>query len=301
MQASGRLRAILQALFVTFLWSTSWILIKVSIREIPPLTFAGLRYTLAVIILLPGLRKYRDRLRALSSKDWYRLAVLGLVFYTITQGGQFVTLNYLEAITFSLLLNFTPVLVAIIGIVGLREVPTLRQWGGIAIFIIGVIIYFHPSISLSGNISGFIFAGITVSANAIASLLGRSTNRQKTIPPLVVTIISMGFGALVLLITGIAIERPPILNLVNSGIILWLAIVNTALAFTLWNKSLQTLSAVESSVINNTMLIQIAILAWAFLGEQLSSSDVVGLAIASLGIFIANVNPSQSKAKNEQK
>jgi drug/metabolite transporter (DMT)-like permease len=49
------------------------------------------------------------------------------------------------------------------------------------------------------------------------------------------------------------------------------------------------------------MLIQIAILAWAFLGEQLSSSDVVGLAIASLGIFIANVKPSQSKTKNEQK
>ena len=63
MQNSGRLRAILQALLVTFLWSTSWVLIKIAINDIPPLTFAGLRYTLAVIILLPGLRKHRDKVR----------------------------------------------------------------------------------------------------------------------------------------------------------------------------------------------------------------------------------------------
>ena len=40
----------------------------------------------------------------------------------------------------------------------------------------------------------------------------------------------------------------------------WLALVNSAFAFTLWNRTLRTLSATESSVINNTMLIQIAIL-----------------------------------------
>jgi len=36
----------LQALFVTFLWSSSWVLIKFGLEEIPPLTFAGLRYGL---------------------------------------------------------------------------------------------------------------------------------------------------------------------------------------------------------------------------------------------------------------
>jgi drug/metabolite transporter (DMT)-like permease len=103
----------------------------------------------------------------------------------------------------------------------------------------------------------------------------------------------MGFGALVLLTTGLAIEEPPTLNWVNFGIIIWLAVINTALAFTLWNKSLQTPSAFESSTINNTMLIQIAILAWAFLDEQLSPFDIMGLTIASIGIFIANMKPSQ--------
>ncbi len=40
------------------------------------------------------------------------------------------------------------------------------------------------------------------------------------------------------------------------------------------------------------MLIQIAILAWLFLGEQLSTQDVFGLALASIGILLVNIRPS---------
>ena len=49
----SRFWAILLALFVTFLWSTSWILIKIGLKEIPALTFAGLRYLLGFFFLLP--------------------------------------------------------------------------------------------------------------------------------------------------------------------------------------------------------------------------------------------------------
>jgi len=45
--------------------------------------------------------------------------------------------------------------------------------------------------------------------------------------------------------------------------------------------------AVESSIINNTMLIQIALLAWVFLGESLDLVEIVGLALAAVGIFLA--------------
>jgi hypothetical protein len=44
---------VLQALLVTFLWSTSWVLIKIGLVDIPALTFAGLRYALATLVLLP--------------------------------------------------------------------------------------------------------------------------------------------------------------------------------------------------------------------------------------------------------
>ncbi len=43
------------------------------------------------------------------------------------------------------------------------------------------------------------------------------------------------------------------------------------------------LTAVESGIINNTMLIQIAILAWVFLGESLDGKAIVGLILAGAG------------------
>ena len=192
MVSSPHLRAILQAFFVTFLWSTSWVLVKHYLNEIPPLIFAGLRYTIAFMILLPGLWKHKVQVRALSAKEWGRLAALGLVFYTMTQGGQFLTLNHLEAITFSLLLNFTTVLVAFVGIIALREVPSRLQWSGIILFIVGALVYFFPTFIPGGEALGFTLGGFTVCANAAAALLGRSVNREKKIPPLVVTVISMG-------------------------------------------------------------------------------------------------------------
>jgi len=286
---SPRLQAVLQALFVTFLWSTSWVLIKTALDEIPPLIFAGLRYTIAVVILLPGLWRHRPAIRALELSDWARLAVLGFTFYTLTQGGQFLTLQHLEAVTFSLLLNFSAVLVALIGVFVLREVPSRWQWGGIAVFVIGALVYFYPEAIPAGQGFGFVLAGCTVCANAAASVLGRSVNREATIPPTVVTTISMGLGAPVLLGMGLAREGLPSLSTQAWAIIGWLALVNTALAFSLWNTSLRTLSAVESSIINNTMLIQIAVLAWLFLGERPSLSGVIGLVIATIGALMVQM------------
>ena len=70
-------------------------------------------------------------------------------------------------------------------------------------------------------------------------------------------------------------------------IIGWLAIVNTALAFTLWNHSLRHLGAGESAVINNTMLLQIAVLGWIFLDEVPTALQWLGMLVVSAGIAIA--------------
>jgi drug/metabolite transporter (DMT)-like permease len=292
MRFSPRLLAILQAILVTFLWSTSWVLIKRNIHEIPPLTFAGLRYSIAFLILLPGLWKRKAEVLALSVKEWRRLVVLGLVLYTLTQGGQFLTLKQLEAVSFSFLLNFTTLLVAFFGILFLRETPSRLQWSGIGIFVIGVFVYFFPTFIPRGKLLGFALAGFTVFAGANASVLGRSVNRDGKISPLVVTIISMGAGAILLLGLGLVFQGfPPITSQVWVTIA-WLALVNTAFAFLLWNKTLQTLSAVESSIINNTMLVQIAVLAWIFLGEQITILGIVGLALGVFGVLLVNLKPA---------
>ncbi len=285
----SRTRALLQALLVTFLWSTSWVLIKRTLTELPPLIFAGLRYTLAAVVLLPGLFRRRAEVRALTRADWLRLVALGLVLYTLTQGGQFVTLRHLEAVTFSLVLNFTSVLVALAGILTLHELPGRLQWLGIALFGTGALSYFWGGAAMTGRGLGLVLACLTMGANAGASLLGRWVNRGQRLTPLVVTGTSMGVGAVVMLVLGLVIEGWPSISLRSWAVILWLAVVNSALAFTLWNRSLAVLSAVESSVINNTMLIQIAVLAWAFLGERPTPVQVGGLVLATVGVVMVQV------------
>lgn len=288
MRTSPHLKAILQAFLVTFLWSTSWVLIKIALAEIPPLTFAGLRYTFATLVLLPLLWRKKAEVRTLSPREWRDLVILGLVFYALTQGGVFVSLKYLDPLTFSLMLNFTTVLVAIAGITVLREWPSWWQWAGIMVFLVGVLIYFYPLKMPIDAGTGLFWGALTVCANAAASILGRVINKANRIQPLVVTVISMGAGALVLLVTGLVTQGLPPISLQGWAIIAWLAVANTAFAFTLWNKTLQILPAMESSMINNTMLVQIAVLAWIFLGETITPLEIVGLLLATIGVLAAS-------------
>src|SRR5512136_1706262 len=91
-ETNHRSRAVLVALLVAFLWATSWVLIKWGIRDVAPLTFAGLRYSLASLCLSPILLARRAELRSTTARGWGALVALGLVFYALTQGGQFLAL-----------------------------------------------------------------------------------------------------------------------------------------------------------------------------------------------------------------
>lgn len=288
---SSHSAAVVQALFVTFLWATSWVLIRIGLEDIPALTFGGLRYTLAFLCLLP-LALGRGELkpaRQLPGRRWRQLIILGLLFYALTQGAVFVSLFYLPAASVSLLLSFSPVVVALLAIGFLNERPTAGQWLGTAVFLLGVVVYFLPADFGGGQALGLVVALIGVLANALSSILGRDVNRRRDLSPMAVTVITMGIGGFVLLVAGLAIEGWPSLSLANWAIIFWLAVVNSALAFTLWNKTLRTLSAMESSVINNTMLIQIAILAWIFLDETLTGRQIAGLLLAGLGALVVQL------------
>jgi drug/metabolite transporter (DMT)-like permease len=286
--------AILLALLVTLLWSTSFIIIKLGLKDIPPLTFAGLRYTIAFAVLIPFMfigRRFEE-VKSLKRMDWFKLALLGLLFYTFTQGIQFIGLSLLPAVAVSLILNFTPLIVAISSISMLSEKPTLKQWIGILLFIIGILCYFLPVDLSSSSAIGIFVMLVGVAFNSASSILGRAVNREKRISAVTITTLSMGFGAIILLISGTIIQGLPGLGLTNTLYLLWLAIINTAIAFTLWNLSLQKLSAMESSIINGTMLIQIAILAWVFLGEEITTKELLGMIIAAGGALLVQLKHS---------
>jgi drug/metabolite transporter (DMT)-like permease len=95
---------------------------------------------------------------------------------------------------------------------------------------------------------------------------------------------------LLMLATGLITEGLPSISLQSWGILLLLAVVNTAFSFTVWNYTLQTLSAMESSIINSTMMIQVAILAWIFLGERVDLRGGIGLMLVAAGTLIVQLH-----------
>lgn len=285
--------ALFQALLVTFLWSSSWVLIKVGLADIPALSFAGLRYGLAFACLLPFALhpKQRQSLRQLTGQRWALLVCQGVLYYAIVQGAQFLSLAYLPAATASLMLNFTTLVVAGMGMLWLNEHPGKIGWLGILLSIGGGLIFFYPVKIPAGQVIGLAIALVGTLANAGAAVLGRYINHHLQIPPLMTTTIGMGVGGSILLAGGAAVQGVPLLGWKSWMVILWLAVINTAFAFTLWNHTLRTLPAMNSTLINNTMLVQIALLAWIFLGESLSLQEICGMALAGLGTVVVQLGP----------
>jgi drug/metabolite transporter (DMT)-like permease len=297
--ARSRAWSVLIALFVVFLWATSWVLIKIGLADLPALAFAGLRYTLAFVCLVPfAVATQRGRVpRSLSRRTLGELAALGLLLYTVTQGAIFLALSYLPAVTVNLLWSFSTVLVALFGILWLSERPLAFQWLGIAIAALGAVIYFHPAPLARGQMAGLLVSVVGVLANAGASILGRRVNREGVIHPLVVTAASMGIGSVALLILGIALQGLPVISVKGWAIIAWLAVMNTALAFSLWNCTLRTLSATESSILNGTMMIWVPVLAVLFLHESVGVKEIAGLIAAALGTLMVQLRSPRALSR----
>lgn len=292
----SRIKAILIALIVTTIWATSWILIKIGLKDIPALTFAGLRYSLATLFLLPFLLRnsIRVEMKSLSRNSWIKLVVMGVVLYALAQGGQFLGLSYLPSVTVGLVLNLCSLFVAFLAYAVIKEKPTWLQWLGVLLNLGGILVYFSPFGGFRGDFLGWVFAGMSLAANVVGTVLGRNVNKGGRINPIITTTVSMGIGAFLMLGVGILWQGLPSLSLQNIGIIILLASINTALCFTLWNYTQQTLTATESSIINNTMLVQIAVLAWIFLGEKQSNNGIIGLILVTAGAIIVQIKVNKS-------
>jgi drug/metabolite transporter (DMT)-like permease len=282
--------AIWLAVIVTFIWSTSWVLIKIGLKEIPALPFVGLRYFIAFLLLIPFLLR-KSVLRSifeLSFKDWLILSGLGLITYTLGQGGLYLALNYLPNTTVSLLLNFSPVLAAFTGWLWLQENLTFWQYAGMGVLLVGAVVFFMP-LPIGGlSLLGLFFTAITLVTNVASTVFTRKLMRNTVYPVMVVTGVCMGIGSSALVVSSAAWEWIPRISLQTWGIVIVLASTNTALAFTMWNMALVKLTAFEANIINNTMLVQIAILSWIFLGDVVTLKMAGGMLLVMAGAVLVN-------------
>ncbi len=260
-------------------------LIKHGLDDLPPITFAGIRYGLAALILLTWMSTgaRRGMLRRIDRASLWPLVGLGAVMYALTQGAQFVAIDSQPFATTNLMLAMTPLVVAMSSALVLGEHTTTPQQVGGVVIVAGIAAYFAGD--LGATRVGMAAATIGLFANAGAAMLGRNINRSTALTPTVVTTVSMSVGAVVLLATGLILDGLPHIGLSAAAILVWLAVVNTAAAFTWWNHAQRILSATETAAINTTMAVQIPILGWIFFDERLGIAEIAGITLVVIGVL----------------
>jgi len=279
----SRTLALLEALLVSMVWASSFIIVKMALTELGPLTIGGLRYFLGFVCLLPFLRR---RSFLLTRAQWLRMALLGFSAYTLANGAMFWALLFLPATTGSFMLSLTTVTVLLGGIFWLREMPTRLQSGGILIVLVGIMLFFSPGLK-PGEPLGLVIFALALLGFTMFGLLSRVAAIDRQVDTLTLTALPLAIGGGLLLAIAIPLEGIPIASLQTWGLVLFLAAINTALGYVLYNHALQSLQAFELNVLLSLTPIWTALLGWLLLNEVLVSQKWVGIFVVIVGILLA--------------
>jgi drug/metabolite transporter (DMT)-like permease len=281
----SRLVAVVEALIVNSIWASTFVLVKIGLYDLGPLTLAGLRYFGGFLLLLPLMTRNGQALQMWSPRVWIRLALIGICAYLIGNGALFWGLQYIPATTGSFILSLTPLLVLVMGIFWLKEIPTRRQMAGMGVAIIGSALFFSPGLR-AGDPGAIMVVLLGLAGFALFGILGREVARERQMDTLSLTAIPLAFGGALLLLIALPMEGAPRFSLVGLMVVLWLAVINTALAYLLYNHSLQVLTAFEMNVLMNLAPLATAALAWMFLSETIAPIQVVGMIIVIFGVVL---------------
>ncbi len=277
--------ALAESCLATVIWASSFVIVKLGLEYVPPLTVAALRFCLAAALLSPFALRHRAGLRAMPRRVWLQLFLLGLSAYAVGNGAVFWTLGYLPATTVSFVLSLSPLLVLLVSVLWLRESPTWLQAAGVVAALGGSLLFFSPGLQ-AGERTAMIVLVAGLVAFASFAILGRQVARDRRSDTLALTLVPIAFGGVLLLGFALVVEGVPAMSATGWAIVLWLAVINTALAYFLYNHALQTLTALELNALLNLAPLGTAGFAWLLLGEGLSLIRLAGIAVMVAGVTL---------------
>jgi drug/metabolite transporter (DMT)-like permease len=295
---SSRLIAVSECVVFSLIAGSTLVLAKMALAYLGPLTMTALRYFLAFVLLFPSML-YHNRLSNLSLFLWLRFFLIGLSLYVVGNGGLYWGLRYVQATTASLLLSFIPLLVLIAGILWLNEIPTRMQVVGVAVAVIGGILFFSPGRNIGAPL-GIALVAISLIGNAAFGILGREIAREQKVDTLTLTTIPLAFGSILLIPIALIIEGVPQFSVTGWGILLVLALVNTVCAYILYNHALKVLPAFELSAILNLTPLVTAIWAWLFLRERLGLAQISGMVMVIVGVLVVQLCMNNGKSVQQR-
>ncbi len=283
--------AIIEAFIVNLIWASSFIIVKMALNNFGPLTIGGLRYFIGALILLPFM--LREKNTAISRKMWGWLLLLGISQYTIANVAIFWSLKYLPATTVSFLMGTITIATLVVGIFLLKEIPSKLQGIGILITLAGGALYFVRGLQ-AGEMLGLIIFGIGLIGFTIFGVLGRKLAKAGAVSTLTLTAIPLALGGIITLIIAVPLEGIPSAPLSSWGMILFLAVVNTAIAYLLYNHALQIMTAFQMNIALSLTPVWTAIFGFFLLDERLEALQMLGIAVMIVGVMLVQMRKKRA-------
>lgn len=283
---SARTGAMLESIVAMLIWSSSFIWAELGRAYLGPLTIAGLRYSLAGLLLLPWLLAGRQAVRTSTGWVWGRLLLMGLLMHTLGNGAIFLAMPYLSTTVITLITCLMPLPVLVLGAIRLGEIPSWLQVTGVVVTLLGSALLFADGMAAS-ELLGVGLALFGLFSFSYATILGRELARVQATSALALTGLPLVIGGLPLLGVAFWWEGVPwSLPLAGWGIVLVLAVFNTVIAYFLYNHSMQVLTALEANIFLNLAPFVTAVLAWWLFGDILQPLQLLGMVVVIGGITL---------------
>lgn len=275
------------------LWATGFIGARYAMPWAEPFTFLAVRFVLAAILLavlttVLGSRKA-------SRAEACHAAVAGVLMHGVYLGAVFWAIHRGMPAGFSaLIVGLQPLITAVLAGKFLGEAILPRHWTGLAVGLVGVVIVLWPKLGAVGG--GVTAATLTASLVSVLAM-SAGTVWQKRFASggdlVTATMWQYVGGAALMVLASLAFETRTVT--INGELIFamaWLVLVLSIGAIFLLMVMIRDGEMSKVASLFYLVPAVTAVIAWALFGEHLNLLQIVGMAIATLGVGLATARPA---------
>ena len=281
-------------LFAAFvLWGSQYVISKIALRTVPPVTLLALRYLVSVPALFIVLR-LRHALTPIKKGDWPILFAIGFTGYFASFCLQMLGINRLTGSVSSLLGAMNPIFIPILAALFLHERITPAKIACVALSMDGVVVI----VGVDGTVdaSGALLMLASVFLWSTASIIIRRVSERYD--PMQIALIAI---LCALPFTGgwslIELQSAPCSFTLESVLaVLYMGVLGTAVTHSLWNYSLRVMDASFCSMFYPMQPLVSSILGVLFLHEAVTPGFVIGALMICCGIVAAVISAKPRKA-----
>lgn len=286
--------AVISGFLVSFLFGLTFMFINKALIYTTPTIFLAYRFFIAFIVLtiLIKLKIFKVDFKNKSILPLILIAFINPVINFITEANA---LRYITTIQVAVFLSLVPIVVMILSRIFLKEKTTPLQTTFIILSVSGVVISIIDSIKTQVDTStiGIILAVLTVLTVALHGLLTKHFSKGSySANEITYVMVTVGF----IVFTSAAFVRSPIKDIIEPLqhtefiiAILYLAIAASIVAYGLYNFMYSTISTAATSVFINLTTVVSTIVGVVILNESLSTTQILGCILITLGVIGANV------------